>query len=116
MKPEKNKLFLYFGLALLLVAIIGRHVGLSNLVWIPIFSLALLLKGIFLFNVFRAKGLKMDLSLILIITGVFLILISLIFKFIFPILWLRNILFYGAITLKVTGLIIKITSKKTKTL
>jgi len=109
----KNKFLLYIGLFFLFVAFIGRHLGVSKLYCIPIFCIAILLKIIFLFNVFRSIDFKMSLWLMLILVGVCMILLSLLFKFALPVLWLRNLLFYGAIALKATGLIIKIKSSIT---
>lgn len=101
-----NKLFLYSGLSLLLIAIVIRYQGVESVVWIPVFGIAILLKSIFLINTFRSKEFKIRLWIKLIIIGVALILISLLFRYVFPIPWLRNILFYGAITLKISGLVL----------
>lgn len=111
MNTLNNKLFLYSGLSLLFIALILRWSGIPATIWIPAFVVAILLKIIFLVNVFRTKGFKMSLWLMLIITGVAMILVSLIFKYVLPIPLLRNILFYGAITLKVSGLIIMLAGK-----
>ncbi len=106
-----SKLFLYSGLSLLLIAIIIRWCGVPSVIWIPTFCTAILLKAIFLFTAFRTKGFKISLWLTFIIIGVAMILVSLLFKYIFPIPQLRNILFYGAITLKVSGLILMLVQK-----
>ena len=109
-----NHLFLYTGLSLLLAAFIIRWLGVPAFVWIPAFSMAILLKAIFLINIFHSKEFKMNLGLILILTGVAMILTSLLFKYTFPVLWLRNILFYGAIILKVSGFILMFVQIKNK--
>lgn len=101
-----NKLFLYTGLILLLIAIFIRWQGVSATIWVPVFGIAILLKSIFLINMFRTKGFQMSLWLMFILIGVIMILASLLFKSIFPIPLIRNILFYGAITLKASGLIL----------
>ena len=102
----RNRLFLLIGLSLLLVSIVIRWLGVSVAIWGTIFGTAILLKSIFLFNVFRTKGFKKNIGLTLIVIGVGMILTSLIFKYIFPVDLLRNILFYGAIVCKVFGLIL----------
>ena len=108
---NKNKLFLYAGLSLLLITIIIRGFGVSSAIWIPIFSIAILLKGIFLINIFRSKKFKMTGWLMFILIGVAMILISMLFKSIFPIPLIRDVLFYGAITFKVLGLILMLVQK-----
>lgn len=86
--------------------------GAPYAVWISTFSIAILLKAAFLVNVFQTKGFKISLWLLLIIIGVIMILVSLIFKHAYPVEWLRNILFYGAITLKISGLVLMFIQKK----
>jgi hypothetical protein len=108
MKNGKNRLFLYSGLTLLAISITCKFLGLSNLVWTPILIIAILLKAIFLINVFRAKEFKMELWITLILIGVVLVLVYLILKFVLPVLLLSNIIFYTGITLKISGLLIKI--------
>lgn len=102
---------MYTGLSLLVIAIIIRWLGLSSAVWIPAFGIAILLKGIFLVNVFRFKGFKMYGWLILILTGVVMILVSLPFKYVYPVPVVRNILFYGAIIFKISGLLLMFVQK-----
>lgn len=106
-----NRLFLYVGLGLLFIAVVIRWAGVSSVVWIPVFVIAILLKAVFLVNVFRTKGFKMSLWLALILSGVAMILLSLLLKSVFPVPSLRNILFYGAITLKVSGLVLMLVQK-----
>lgn len=106
LKKYNGKLLLYTGLSFLLIAIVIRGLGGSNTIWIPIFILAILLKTMFLFVIFRARKFKWSLWLTLIVSGVILIFISLLFKYVFPIPLLRDILFYSAIFLKITGLIL----------
>ena len=107
----KNKLFLYSGLSLLTVAIVTRSLGAPFMVWILTLSVAVLLKGVFVTNIIRSKDFKISLWLILIIIGVLMILLSLVFKYIYPVPFLRNILFYGAILLKVSGLFLMFVQK-----
>lgn len=109
-----NLMFLYFGLGLLLVAIIVRWLGVPSAVWIPLFGLAIVLKSIFLFNVFRTKNFKFSVWLLLIIIGVVMIFVSMLFKYVFPMPLLRHILFYGAILLKVSGLVFMMIDKMKK--
>ena len=105
-----NKLFLYLGLGMLAVAIVLRSLT-ETVYWIPTLVIAIALKAIFLFNSLRVNGFKFSLWLKLISVGVVMILISMLFKHIFPIPILRNILFYGAIALKVSGLTLMIINK-----
>lgn len=114
MTKQKNRIFLYSGLALLAIAFLIRYGGIGvsyYLFWI-VFATAILLKTTFLVNIFRVKGFKPGLWLYLILAGVLLIFVSLIFKYLVPLPLLRNILFYGAIILKVSGLILMIFQKK----
>jgi len=99
-----NKYFLYAGLSLLFISILVRWLGAPYAVFIPLFSLAILMKGIFLVNIFRTKEFRMTLWLTLILIGVVLILISMLFKYLYPIPLLRNIFFYGALLFKISGL------------
>lgn len=111
MKNDTGKLILYSGLGLLCVALVSRWFGISDLFWIPALCLAILLKMTFLFIIFRSKDFKMSLWLLLIITGVIMIFLSLLFKYTFPNPLFRNILFYGAISFKITGLILMFVDK-----
>lgn len=106
--PDKHnsKLYLYTGLSLLFIALLIRWAGGAAICWIPIFSLAIVLKAAFLFLIIRSRKFKWSLWLILILIGVAMMLASLLFKYIYPIPLLRNILFYGAIILKITGLVL----------
>jgi len=106
MKNSRNKLFLYTGLCLLCIAIILRWQNISSLFWVPVFFIAIVLKAVFLVDLFRTKEFKLTLWLVLIITGVVMILTSMLFKYVFDFPVLRQILFYGAISLKVIGLLI----------
>lgn len=116
MKEKNNKYFLFAGLTLLLIAIVAQSMGASTVLWGILFGLAILLKGIFLYNIFRYKDFKMTLWLGLILAGVVMILVSLLFKYVFSMPILYNILFYGAITLKTSGLLLLIIQKKRKTI
>jgi len=111
MKNNRNKLFLYGGLFFLGIAIILRWQGVSYFYWIPPFFLAIGLKVIFLFNIFREKEFKLTLWLTLILIGVALIFISLLFKYVFYLPLVRQILFYSAISLKVVGLIVMLVGR-----
>lgn len=102
------RLVFYPSLALSLVL---RGVGSNPWLWLPIFVVAILLKVVFLFNTFRAKEFKFTPSLLLICIGVVMILVSLLFKSVFDVPLLRDILFYGAIALKITGLVLMFIEK-----
>jgi len=114
MQKTNNKIFLYSGLALLLIAFIIRWAGMG----IPLYyfwiltGIAITLKSIFLINVFRRKEFKPALWLYFILAGVVMILISLLFKHVYPMPSVWFVLFYGAIILKVSGLILMIIQRK----
>ncbi|MDL2208968.1 hypothetical protein LJB97_05040 [Parabacteroides sp. OttesenSCG-928-O15] len=111
MKQINNKLFLYYGLGILFLAIILRAFDVPTLVWAPLFGIAIVLKTIFLIRVFRSKNFQPSLWLGFILTGVAMIFISMIFRYLYPVPWLWCILFYGAIALKLTGLLMMIIKK-----
>lgn len=113
MKKRNDLFFLYGGLCLLFVAILFRAFGIPSLYFWVTFSAAISLKAFFLILTFRKKGFKPGLGLYLILAGVAMILISILFKTVYPFPVLRNILFYGAIALKVIGLLIMIFRGKT---
>ncbi|MDH6533881.1 hypothetical protein D0T51_02610 [Parabacteroides sp. 52] len=112
MKKINNRVFLYSGLFLLFIAFLVRWLECPGWLFISLFVAAILLKAVFLFHTFRTKGCKLSLWLGLILAGVILIFISILFKTLFPVPFLRNLLFYTAILLKVTGLILMLVSKK----
>ncbi|MDH6314277.1 hypothetical protein M2137_003077 [Parabacteroides sp. PFB2-10] len=108
MRRINNKHFLYYGLGLLFLAIILRFLGVPTMVWAPLFGIAIVLKTIFLIRVFRSKSFQPSLWLGFILTGVAMIFISMIFRYLYPVPWLWSILFYGAIAFKLIGLILMI--------
>ncbi|MDR2085913.1 MAG: hypothetical protein LBP72_01940 [Dysgonamonadaceae bacterium] len=108
MKP--NKILLYAGLGILLIAFIFKWAAMPVGFWI-LLGIAVTFKTFFLISVFRVNGFKPALWLYFILSGVALILLSLLFKTVFPIPPLYKILFFGAISLKITGLILMILSK-----
>jgi hypothetical protein len=106
-----NRIFLYAGLSLLLIALIIRVVWWDSIVWLLVFCSAILLKILFLILSLRKNKLKLSLWLTFILAGVVLIFTSMFFKYVIPIIWFRNILFYGAIALKLTGLVLMTVEK-----
>jgi hypothetical protein len=109
-----NKIFLFTGLSLVLAALLVYGVGGSHALFLTLLILGILLKMVFLGNVFREKGFRWSVGLTLISTGVGMILLSLLFKSVFPQPLLRNILFFGAIALKVSGLVLLIVQNRRK--
>ncbi|MDR2764463.1 MAG: hypothetical protein LBB90_05475 [Tannerella sp.] len=109
-KPKKA--FLYSGLGVLLVAFASKWMGAAACYFWTGLGIAVALKTLFLISVFRVGKFKPRLWFYLILTGVGLILISLLFKTIYPVSILYKILFYGAISLKVAGLILMLCSKR----
>lgn len=114
MRIANNLIFLYAGLTFLLLAFIVRwfDTGLPSYSFWVLIGIAVCLKTIFLINVFRQKGFKPALWLYFILAGVALIFASMFFKYIYPVSVLRLLLFWGAIGLKVTGLILMFARKK----
>lgn len=113
MRKTNGKIFLYSGLLLLLIAFIIRYLGIGTsiyLFWI-LFGVAILLKTTFLVKTF-SSGFTVSLWLYLILAGVGMIFVSMVFKYIYPVPLLRNILFYSAIALKVAGLILMFVQRK----
>lgn len=106
-----SKLLLYSGLSLLLVALVIRWLGASASLWISVFVLGIALKAAFLVVTFRARQFKWSLWLRLILIGVVLIFVSLVFRYVYPMPLIRDILFYGAIALKLSGLVLLFVEK-----
>jgi hypothetical protein len=114
MNVKNNKIFLYTGLGILLTAFILKwSAAITYWFWI-LLGVAIVFKVAFLISVFRTKGFKPKLWLFLILTGVAVILISILFKTVFHIPNVYKILFYIAIALKTTGLILMIFSNRKK--
>ncbi len=110
---KHNKLFLYTGLTLLLLSLILKYFGAITVIYVPIFIAAIVLKLIFLINIFKQKNSLNKTGLYIILSGVVLIIISLIFKKAIPMPVVNKILFYMAITLKISGVLHIITNRKT---
>jgi hypothetical protein len=109
-----RKFFLFSALVLLSISFIIKWLEMSAWCFWILLSTAILLKILFLIAVFSTKGFKPGLWLYFILAGVALILISMLFKTIFPVPILHKILFYGAISLKIIGLILMLFFKKEK--
>jgi uncharacterized membrane protein HdeD (DUF308 family) len=108
---KHKKILLYTGLGLLAISFVLKWAG-APAGWFRIlFCIAILFKVSFLIAVFSSKKFRPGWWLYLILAGVVLILISMLIKTVFPIPALYKILFYGAISLKITGLIFMIFSK-----
>jgi hypothetical protein len=97
-KQKPNKILLYSCLGILLIAFIFQWTGPPSYYFWILLGFAIVFKTLFLISVFRLKGFKPSLGLYFILTGVAMILISLLFKTIFPLPVLYKILFYGAIS------------------
>jgi hypothetical protein len=107
-----NKICLYGGLSLLIVAFAVYGIMGGGAAFYLLLTAAIILKSIYLIMTFRQKGIRLTLGMTLILIGVVMILISLLFKSLIPISWLHNLLFYGAITLKVLGLLLTVSEKR----
>jgi FtsH-binding integral membrane protein len=106
-KPDK--ILLYAGLLILCVSFIFKRENNPVLFGI-LLSTAILLKVFFLITVFQAKGFKQEGWLYLMLTGVAVMLFSLFFKNSLPVL--HKLLFYLAISLKLSGLLLLIFQNK----
>jgi hypothetical protein len=114
MRKVNNKIFLYGGLTLLFTAFAIRWLrpDIPLVYFGVLLGMAIILKSIFLIATFRRKGFKPALWHYFILTGVIMILLSLLFKHVYPVPPVQLTLFYGAIILKVSGLILLIMQKK----
>ena len=112
-KKTGYKVFLYAGLSLLAIAFIVKWLDAPVYYFWILLGLAISFKVYFLAITLRSKSIRYGLWLYFILTGVAMILTSLLFKNIFPIPIIRNILFFGAILLKITGVILMFSGKKT---
>gem|GEM_PF-6976433 len=100
---ERRKVLLFTGLCFFGLAAFVLLAG-----WHPALFWVLLCAGVctktaFLIFTFRMPDFRMSAGMYMILTGVTLILLSLLFKWVWVMPLLRNILFYSAITLKVSG-------------
>ena len=111
---KQSSFFLYIGLGVLLLAFIFRWTELPVFYFWTLFSIAIFLKALFLLFTFREKGFKPQLWFYLILAGVALIFLSIPFKTIVPIPLVYKVLFYSAITLKATGLVLLLFSRINK--
>jgi hypothetical protein len=113
MKSKSNLkyLFLFGGLLFIFVAMAVLWTGGSFAYYGSLLGIGILFKAIFLGFVFREKGFRWNFGLTLILIGVVMIFLSLLFKTIFPFPVVRNVLFYGAIAMKVSGLVLVIAQK-----
>ncbi|MDR1557847.1 MAG: hypothetical protein LBS88_12595 [Tannerellaceae bacterium] len=109
---KHRKRLLYAGLGILALSFIVNWAGAPAFYFRLLLGVAILCKLSFLIAALSVKGFRPGWWLYLILAGVATILISMLFKTVFPIPLLRGILFYGAIGLKVAGLIGMIFSKK----
>ncbi|MDR0749873.1 MAG: hypothetical protein LBF62_09925 [Tannerellaceae bacterium] len=114
MKKVNNKLFLYGGLTLLLTAFAVRWLmpGVPSVYFWMLAGIAIACKLVFLVNVFRRKDFKPALWLYFILAGVLMILVSLLFKHVYPLPFVRLALFCGAIILKLSGLALLVMQRK----
>ena len=108
MKKTDGKLFLYAGLGLLAVAFAVKWLGAPMCCFWVLLGLAVSFKILFLTASFRSKSIKVGLWFYFISAGVMLILLSFFFKNII----LHNALFYGAILLKIAGLMLMFSGKE----
>jgi uncharacterized membrane protein HdeD (DUF308 family) len=108
---KHRKLLLYTGLAILAISFILKWAGAPMCFFWILFCIAITLKISFLITVFLSKEFKPGCWLYFILAGIAMILISMLFKKAFPVPALYKILFYGAISLKTTGLILMIFSR-----
>jgi len=104
---KPHKAFLYSGLSALALAFFCKWTGIPTYSFWVFLGIAITLKTSFLISAFRTKS-KPNAGFYFILAGVGMILISMFFKYIYPIFLLGKIIFYGAISLKITGLIMMI--------
>ena len=106
MKEQRHsKIALYSGLSVLALAFISKWMQMPVYSFWILLCIGIAIKTIFLISIIRS-GLKPNKGFYIILIGVGMILISMVFKYIYPILLLSKILFFSAILLKITGLIL----------
>ena len=98
-------------LALPPVAFILKSSSIATSCFGTLLGIAIFFKTLFWGSIFITKGFKPSLWLYLIMAGAAMILISILIKTVFPMPILYNTLFYGAIALKLSGLILMSVSK-----
>ncbi|MDR2466647.1 MAG: hypothetical protein LBD35_04565 [Prevotellaceae bacterium] len=100
-------MFLYLGLSLMLLAFAFKLTANMSDFWFRLLAgIAIALKLTFLVLTFRAKGFKANRGLYFILTGVGVMLVSLLLKATVDVPALHRTLFFVAILLKITGVII----------
>ncbi|MDR0428993.1 MAG: hypothetical protein LBH58_00750 [Tannerellaceae bacterium] len=113
-KKLNNRVFLYSGLLLLLIAFVIRwtDMGIPSYYFWILLGIAIALKAVFLLTLFQRRDFKPGLWLYFILAGIVLILVSLLFKHIYPMPLVRFILFGLAVALKVSGLVLMFVQRK----
>ncbi|MCD7930370.1 MAG: hypothetical protein LUH15_02830 [Tannerellaceae bacterium] len=101
-----RKKILFSGLFIFLLAGLGFALGLPAVICWMLLAGGIGLKMFFLFYTFRSPGFKMSAGMYMILTGVGLILLSMLFKTVYPFPLIRTILFYSAIALKISGVVL----------
>ncbi len=103
---KRNKILLFTGLLFFALAavvyLLGGHPGMF---WL-LLGVGISMKIGFVGFTLCQPGYRLSPGMYLISTGVGLILLSLLFKSFIPVLWLRTLLFYSAILLKISGVIL----------
>jgi len=107
-----HKVFIYAGLCFLVISFVAQWLGAPTYLSLILRGLGVLLKVIFIIATLRSKTVRVGLWFYLIMTGVLMILVSLLFRNVVPIPIMRYIFFYGAISFKVTGLLMLLIRKK----
>jgi hypothetical protein len=107
-----KKASLYTGIGLLGIAFVVKWLNAPIYYFWILLGLAISLKIIFLVIALRNKSIRVGLWLYLILAGVVMILTSFLFKHIFPIPIVQNILFFCSISLKIIGLILMLLKNK----
>lgn len=100
---DTRKKILFSGLFMFLLAGLGFALGLPAVICWVLLAAGISFKIFFLFYTFRSPGFKMSAGMYMILAGVGLILFSMVFKTVYPLPLVRNILFYSAIVLKISG-------------
>ena len=107
---NRKIVFLFGGLGMLFIAFVCKWAGLPVYCFWVSFCMAIALKSLFLVITFSEKESKPKPWLYFILTGVALMLLSVIFKTVIQMPMVYKVHFYGAITLKTTGLLLMLFS------
>lgn len=108
---DKPQWSLYSGLTCVLIAIVCQRMGVNPILFWLFLAFGIGFKILFLFRVFRVSKVHLGVGLYLLLSGILLLLITLIAKSYWPDLFFLSLLYYVSFVLKGTGVILLILRK-----